>query len=188
MSPAISEVRRPVRANIVGTALFTVTAAYAAISFTTFAQWVGAVTALTLFAAGVFGFLWSYFHAVQRSRHDEISVTGLYLLLGEPTPRSVKLTMWPALAAQVAIALATTLGRPDGPDGRAGSSLAVGFLVPMFGLGMNGLWSAYHGAFPLRRRGGDGEVDNEVEDATAPEAVGEVTTPGSSIGQNADHG
>ncbi len=160
------------RANVVGTGMFATTATFAAISFTTFAQWVGAVTALALFAAGVFGFLWSYFHAVARSRRDEISVTGLYLLLGAPTPASVKRTMWLALGAQVAIAVATTLARPDGPDGRPGSSLAVGFLVPMFGLGMNGLWAAYHGAFP-RRRSGTSE---------------EVTTHGSSIGQNADHG
>lgn len=160
------------RANIVGTALFAVTATFAAISFTTLAQWVGALTALALFAAGVFGFLWSYFHAVQRSRHDELSVTGLYLLLGAATPRSVKHTMWLALAVQVGVAVVTTLARPNGPDGGPGSSLAVGFLVPMFGLGMNGLWSAYRGSFPRR----------------ASSAAGEVTTRASSISQNADHG
>ena len=58
--------------------------------------------------------------------------------------------MWLALAAQVAIAVVTTLARPDGPDGNPGSSLALGFLVPMFGLGLNGLWAAFHGRFPPR--------------------------------------
>jgi len=159
------------RADLCGTVLFGATAAFAAISFTTFAQWVGAVTALALFAAGVFAFLWSYFHAVQRSRHHEISVTALYLLVGASTPASVKRTMWLALAAQVAIAVATTLARPDGPDGGPGSSLAVGFLVPMFGLGMNGLWAAYNAAFPPR-----------------PPVTAEVTTRAPSMGQNADHG
>ncbi len=48
--------------------------------------------------------------------------------------------------------MATTLARPDGPDGNPGSSLAVGFLVPMLGFGLNGLWASVHGAFPPRAR------------------------------------
>ena len=43
-----------------------------------------------LFAIGVFAFLWSYWNAVQRSRTDEISVTQLYFLMGEPTPSPVR--------------------------------------------------------------------------------------------------
>ena len=58
--------------------------------FTTFWQWVAAVTALALFAIGVFAFLWSYYNAVQRSRRDEIGVAQLYLLLGPPTPPRVR--------------------------------------------------------------------------------------------------
>ncbi len=49
------------------------------------------------------------------------------------------------------IAVVTTFARLDGPDGKPGSSLALGFLVPMFGFGLNGLWAAYHGDFPRRR-------------------------------------
>ena len=48
--------------------------------FTTPFQWVAAITALTLFAIGVFSFLWSYWNGVQRSRQDEISTLGLYFL------------------------------------------------------------------------------------------------------------
>ena len=114
-------------------------------------QWVAAITALVLFAIGVFAFLWSYYNAVQRSRRDEISVLGLYLLVGRPTPRRVRRLMLGALIVQVVIAVATTWARLDGPDGDPGSSLALGFLVPMFGFGLNGLWSAYHGDFPLPR-------------------------------------
>lgn len=139
-----------VRANVAGTAVFGVTAAYAAIAFTTAAQWVGAITAIALFGVGVFAFLWSYYNAVQRSRRDQISVTGLYLLLGPPTPAPVRRTMLGALAVQVGVAVATTFSRLEGPDGKAGSSLALGFLVPMFGFGLNGLWAAYHGDFPSR--------------------------------------
>ncbi len=154
------------------TALFGATAIYAAASFDTAAQWVGAVTAFALFAVGVFAFLWSYWIAVQRSRSDEISVSQLYFLMGEPTPSLVRRTMNSALLVQVTIAAVTTFARPNGPDGNPGSSLTVGFLVPMLGFGLNGLWAARHGDFSLRR---DGETPH-------------VTTSGDEIGQNADHG
>jgi hypothetical protein len=152
-------------ADLVGTALFVVTAVLAAVIFTSVFQWIGAVTALALFAVGVFAFLWSYFHAVGRSRTDEIGVAQLYLLTGLPTPAAVRRRMLALLAVQVATATITTFARLDGPDGRPGSSLAVGFLVPMFGLGLNGLWAAFHGDFPPRRRregGGGGDPVVEV--------------------------
>lgn len=167
---------RIVRADLVGTVVFAATAVFAAVTFSTTAQWVGAITAIVLFAAGVFAFLWSYVHALGRSRADEISVAGLYLLTGSATPASVKRTLWLCLVAQVAIALATTLTRPNGPDGNPGSSLAVGFLVAMFGLGLNGLWTAFHGEFSPRR---------DLPPDTAPD---EVPTEPDAIGQNADHG
>lgn len=139
-----------VRVNLVLTAVFAVTAAYAAAEFTNTAQWIGAVTAMVLFAIGVFAFLWSYWNAVQRSRADEIAVTQLYLLMGDAIPAPVRRTMNLALAIQFAVAISTTLARPDGPDGNPGSSLAVGFLVPMLGFGLNGLWAVYHGNFAAR--------------------------------------
>lgn len=136
--------------NLAGTAVFAVTAALAAGFFTTPLQWVAAITALVLFAIGVFAFLWSYYNAVQRSRRDVISVTGLYLLLGDPTPPRVRRVMLATLLVQFVVAVATTFARLEGPDGKPGSSLALGFLVPMFGFGLNGLWAAYHAAFPPR--------------------------------------
>ena len=160
-------------ANVVATAVFCLTAVYAAAAFSTTAQWIGAVTAITLFAIGVFTFLWAYWNAVQRSRTDEISVAQLFLLLGPPTPPPVRRRMLLILLAQVVIAVATTLARPDGPDGNPGSSLAVGFLVPMLGFGLNGLWASVHGAFPAR-----------AEASSSPD----VTPRSDEIGQNADHG
>ena len=139
-----------IRVNLVLTAIFTVTAAYAAAVFSTPSQWVGAVTAMVLFAIGVFAFIWSYWNAVQRSRTDAISVTQLYLLMGDAIPSPVRRTMNLTLVVQFAVAISTTLARPDGPDGNPGSSLAVGFLVPMLGFGLNGLWAAFHGNFATR--------------------------------------
>ena len=140
-----------IRADYVGTALFILTAMLAAVFFTTALQWIGAVTALVLFAVGVFCFLWSYVHAVQRSRTDDISVPGLYLLAGPATPSAVRRQLLGLLAVQAVTAAATTFARLEGPDGEPGSSLAVGFLVPMLGFGFNGLWAALHGTFPPRQ-------------------------------------
>lgn len=145
-----------VRMNIGLSAVFVVTAAYAAAVFDTTAQWAGAITALVLFAIGVVAFLWGFWNAVQRSRTEEISVGQLFFLAGPAIPSPVRRAMNAVLAIQVVTALVTTLARPNGPEGRPGSSLAVGFLVPMLGLGLNGLWAAYHARFAPRRLADDG--------------------------------
>ncbi len=165
-----------VLADVVGTMVFTVTAITAAVVFSTAAQWVGAITAMALFAIGVFVFLWSFWNAVQRSRDEQIGVMQMYLLLGDPTPPRVRRIMLAMLAIQVSVALATALARSESEDGSPGTSLAVGILVPMFGLGLNGLWCAFHGVFPPRD-------DLEV---TGDPLHGIVSRP--PIDQNDDHG
>ncbi len=146
-----------ITANLAGTALFAVTAALAAMFFTTFGSGSARSPRSPLFAVGVFAFLWSYYNAVQRSRSDEICVVQLYLLLGPPTPSRVRQRHARRCSPRrSSIAVATTFARLDGPDGKPGSSLALGFLVPMFGFGLNGLWAAYHGALPrVRDEGAD---------------------------------
>ena len=150
-------------------------------------QWVGAITAMSLFAVGVFAFLWSYWNAVQRSRERRIGVTQLYLLVGPPTPTG------PTAHARIA-------GRPGGgrhghgarpakdPTASPGSSLAVGFLVPMLGFGLNGLWAAYHGSSRHSRHGGT----SEMEGIRMADRIGRRTRIGATsaapIGQNEDHG
>jgi hypothetical protein len=137
-----------VLADVVGTFAFTVTAVTAAVVFSTASQWVGAITAMALFAVGVFAFIWSFFNAVQRSREEQISVTQVYLLLGSPTPPRVRWIMLSMLIVQTVVGLATAIARSEAEDGSPGTSLAVGVLVPMFGIGLNGLWCAFHGVFP----------------------------------------
>ena len=192
----------PVISNAVGTAVFALTATYAAAVFDTSAQWTGSITALTLFTIGVFAFLWSFWNALQRSRTESIAVTQLYLLSGPAVPGRIRWTMNSLLLAQVLIALVTTLIRPNSPDGSPGSSLAVGFLVPMFGFGMNGLWAAYHGRFEPRVEPGAGPASPPIAgDAAAgndqPMSGGVIAEPamfdadtddsssGGRIGQNA---
>lgn len=139
------------RVNVVGTSLFVVSAIAAAVVFNKPFRLLGVVVALSLFAIGVFTFLWSYWTAVQRSREDDIAVAQLYFLTGSSTPSSLKRVMNGALVVQTVTCLATAIARSS-TDGRAGSTLAFGILVPMFGLGLNGLWCAQYGTFSPRQR------------------------------------
>ncbi len=176
-----------VRANIAGTVLFVITAVFAAAVFTTAAQWVGAATAMGLFMVGVFAFLWGFWNAIQRSREEEVSVTQLFLLFGPGTPATVRRMMLSMLAIQVVAAFATAIWRLDGPDGSPGSSLAVGLLVPMFGLGMNGLWAAYHADFGPRLEADGAQMHRPMHQASA-DSRQDGGTSTASTDQNEDHG
>ena len=165
-----------VAANAIGTFAFAVTAITAAVVFSTASQWVGAITAMSLFAVGVFAFLWSFWNVVQRSREEQIAVTQVYLLLGAPTPKRVRRRMLGLFAVQVAVAFTTALGRSKDLDGSPGTSLAVGVLVPMFGIGLNGLWSAYHGVYP------------PLEDANSDTGSTFGATSEAAIDKNEGHG
>lgn len=167
--------------DAIGTAVFGLTAVVAAVVFSTSAQWLGSITALTLFTVGVAAFLWSFWNALQRSREAQISVAQLYLLLGAGIPTRVRRRMNALVTLQFVIALATTLARPNGPDGSPGSSLAVGFLVPMFGFGLNGLWAAYHGRF-APRADENAEIGERIgQNGPMAESASEFTTINASL-------
>jgi len=138
-----------VKLNLIATAVFTVSAVAGAVIFTTPWRVQGVVVSLALFSAGVCVFLWGYWSAVQRSRVDQIAVAQVYFLTHGVVPRSQRFAMWLALAVQCIVSLATALARPN-TDGKPGSTLAFGILVPMLGLGLNGLLAARHGRFTPR--------------------------------------
>lgn len=133
------------RATSVGTAAFTATATAAVTG--TWARVPAAAVSLVLFVVGTVAFLAAYLVALGRSRADVISVAGLFFLSDGSAPRHVRRWFTASLAVQVVVALATASMRPY-------TSLAYGVLVPVFGLGMAGLWGARHGTFPPRREVG----------------------------------
>ena len=139
-APAGAEIRR---LSWWGTAVFAATAVAAVVADA--ARPVASAVAFALFGAGCVAFVAAYLRAVRRSREEQIAVASLYLLSGS-TPRQVRRSLMGALAVQVVVALATALARPY-------TSLAAGTLVPVYGLGLCGLWAARHGTFPLRRDG-----------------------------------
>ncbi|MEO5974071.1 MAG: hypothetical protein ABIQ38_02550 [Ilumatobacteraceae bacterium] len=135
--------------NIVGTGMFVVSATASAVFFTPYLRATGVFVSLVLFTVGVASFIWGYFTAAQRSRYDDISVASLYLLLGHVCSAKIRRLMNGSLIVQGLCGLATALARTS-TNGRAGSTLAFGVLVPLFGLGLNGLWSSRHGSFSPR--------------------------------------
>jgi hypothetical protein len=145
-----------IRLNAIGTVLFIGSAAIASIVFDGIAKTQGVVVSLALFGSGVVFFLWGYWRAVQRSRHDSMSVTELYFLVGPHVDRRVSRVMNSLLAIQVVVAVAAALVRSSTPaaDGTStpGSTLAFSVLAPVFGLSLNGLWASVHGRFPARVR------------------------------------
>ena len=130
------------RASWLGTAVFVVTAVAGAIAPSTFDA-VALAVAIALFAGGCAVFLWAFLVAAGRSRTQRLELAQVWFLTGPPTPREVRRSLLGALAVQVVAGLATAAARPY-------TSLAAGVLVPMWGLGLCGLWAARHGTFPPR--------------------------------------
>jgi hypothetical protein len=137
-APAASRI---VQASIAGTVVFAVTAVPAAIAPDAFVG-VAVIVSMVLFALGLVAFAWAYGVAVGRSRTDLIGIGGLFFLAGS-APRSVQRRLIGSLVAEIVIAVATASTRVYTP-------LAFGVLVPMYGLGLMGLWGARFGTFPPR--------------------------------------
>lgn len=149
-----------VRVNAVITLVFLVTAVIAAVLFDQPWKAIAVGVSLGAFTVGVVAFLWGYWSAVQRSREDNISVAALYFLIDGCAPRAIARQMNALLAVQVIGGLVTALARPTTGTER-GSTLAFGILVPMLGLGMNGLWGALYGTFAPRNPGVSDEVPTQ---------------------------
>ena len=148
--------RALVTANTVLTAVFVVSSFTAAAVFDQPWKSVAVAVDIACFAVGVVAFLWGYWNAVQRSREEEIGVAALYFLMDGIAPRATALRMNVLLGVQTVWGIATALWRGS-TDGKPGSTLAFGILVPMLGLGLNGLWGAFHGTFrPRQERPGRG--------------------------------
>ena len=137
-----------VRLDLAGTAAFVVAGGIAAVTDAGRAAMI--TVSMALFALGIAAFIWSFFVAAERSRAEEIGVANLYLLTGPTASTAVKRTMALALAVQVVACLAFGAVGFAGLGDDEVNPMAFGILVPMFGLGLNGLWASRHGAFGPR--------------------------------------
>ncbi|KGA11443.1 MAG: hypothetical protein GM46_3800, partial [actinobacterium acAcidi] len=124
--------RAIIQINALLTVVFIVTSLVAVVVFDQPWKAIAVTVCLVCFSVGVVAFLWGYWTAVQRSREDEISVAALYFLVDGAAPSRVSRILNGLLLVQVVVAIATAIARSS-TDGKAGSTLAFGILVPMMG-------------------------------------------------------
>lgn len=142
---------RVVRADVVGTAMFVIVAAVGlVVRNSRGVQIAMAAVSMVLFAVGAAVALVAYVRALERSRIDEIGVANLFLLTGDTAPARVKRTMTAMLVVQVVVGLGAAIVGAVGLGDDEVNTLAFGILVPMFGIGLNGLWAVLHGRFGPR--------------------------------------
>ena len=145
---------RLVRYDVLGTALFAVSMLVAVLLRTHRpGQVLIAVVSLVLFAAGAATALWAFASALERSRSETVGVANLYLLTGDTAPAQVRRVMWGCLGVQIAVSFAGAIIGVVGLDEGQLNALAFCTLVPMFGIGANGLWAARHGKYEPRKMG-----------------------------------
>ncbi len=141
-----------VRFGIVGTVVFVVAMAIAVpLRTDRSGQVLIAAASMFLFAAGVATSLWAYTSALERSRTAEVGVSNLFLLTGPTAPKPVRFTLWACLGTQIVVAITGASIGIAGLDKDQLNALAFGVLVPMFGIGVNGIWAARHGSYGLRQ-------------------------------------
>ena len=142
----VEEARLPgegiVTASFAGTGAFAAASVVATAFPDDFARPAAVLDGL-LFGVGVVAFLWAYWVAVQRSRTDELSIAGVYFFAGNSAPKVIRFRLLLALAVEIVVAIVSASIRLYTP-------VAFGILVPMFGLGLAGLWGARYGTFPPR--------------------------------------
>lgn len=103
-----------------------------------------AALSLVMFFAGTGLMAYAYLIGLRRSRHELVTVPGLFLLQ-ECAPASIRRSLLGSFAAQCVVAIvASSL--------RLYTLIAFSSLAPTFALGLVGLWAARHGTFDARER------------------------------------
>jgi hypothetical protein len=155
---------RVVRVDLAGTAVFLIALAIAVpLRERRFAQFLIGGVSMALFAIGVATTLWAYTRALDRSRVEEVGVANLYLLTGNTAPKVVGRTLSLALWVQILAAIGGAWIGVVGLDEGQLNALAFGVLVPMFGIGMNGVWAARHGSYGPRVARAVSPTDHEID-------------------------
>jgi len=131
-----------VRTSVYGTGIFVALAALATVTDAGPVIVVSVVVDLVLFVAGCLAFVATLLRAADRSRREVLSLPGIWWLSGS-APAAIRRPLLVALGVEIVVALVTASVRPF-------TGLAFGVLVPVYGLGLVGLWAARMGTFPPR--------------------------------------
>jgi hypothetical protein len=146
---------RLLRFDALGTGAFVISAASGVIN-TSWIPFTAIVSGL-LFCVGMAAMLWTFGRAVQRSRTEAIGMGGLYFLAGDTAPAYLRRPFMVLLAVQVVGGFAAAASHVY-------TAMAACVLVPVFGIGMGGLWGSRYGVFPPRvtPKAASGRGGNEV--------------------------
>jgi len=138
VNAGVDQGRGIVVASWIGDGLFAVTAIPVALGVDALDDPAVGV-ALLLFFASLVVWCWALgLAAVRTTRGDDVQVWSLFLLEGR-VPARVRWLLYGSLVVCLAITVATAAANP------------FGVLVPMFPLGLVGLWGARHGVYPPRK-------------------------------------
>ena len=138
MSDRLTSGRGIVVASWVGDAMFAVTAIPAALGVDAFDD-PAVVVALLLFFASLVVWCWALgLAAVRTTRGDDVQVMSLFLLEGR-APARARWLLYGSFLVCLAVTVGTAAANP------------FGVLVPMYPLGLVGLWGARHGVYPPRK-------------------------------------
>jgi hypothetical protein len=159
-----------IQCAIAGTVLFTIVSVVEVI-VQSWTRPVAVALDLGLFAIGCTTFLGAYAIAIGRSRTEEIGVASLYLLTNRVAPNPVRVRLLVPFAVQCVVAITVASVRPF-------TAAAFAVLVPMYGLGLNGVWAARHGTFGPRIRPAPPttDADDEAEADATGHAVADDTS------------
>jgi hypothetical protein len=138
VSDRLTSGRGIVVASGVGDAVFAVTAIPAALGVDAFDD-PAVVVALLLFFASLVVWCWALgLAAVRTTRGDDVQVMSLFLLEGR-APARARWLLYGSFLVCLAVTVGTAAANP------------FGVLVPMYPLGLVGLWGARRGVYPPRR-------------------------------------
>ena len=101
------------------------------------------VVCAVLFVAGTLLLGLGMWNGIQRSRIEEVTLTGLLSVDKSHVPGSIRNALWLSIVLQVALSLLFASLRPF-------TEQAFGLLVPMVGLGFAGLWGSRFAEFHAR--------------------------------------
>ena len=102
-----------------------------------------AVVNSVVFAVGIGLFLLGFWNGVQRSRVDEVTLTGLLALGTSYVPAGARNLLWGAVAIETVVSILFASLRPF-------TQQAFGLLFPMLGVGFATLWGSRAASFHPR--------------------------------------
>ena len=102
-----------------------------------------AISCTVAFVIGVALFALGMWNGIQRSRVDDVTLTGLVAIDGSHVPKAQRNLLWASIVLQLAVSITFASLRPF-------TQQAFGLLVPMVGLGLATLWGSRFAAFHSR--------------------------------------